>query len=52
MPKVLRGQVATLQSQFNSFHILTESEIAAVPAFRKIHIQTEYAEILALFGHN
>lgn len=57
-------QVATLQSHHNSYHTLTDSEIALVPAFRKLNIQTEmqvveleensaeYAEILALFGHN
>lgn len=55
-------QVANLQSHFNTSQILSEDELAIVPAFKKLGIQTEvlvveleensedYAEALALFG--
>jgi HD-like signal output (HDOD) protein len=55
-------QVANLQSHFNTGQILSEDELATVPAFKKLGVQTEihvveleensedYAEALALFG--
>lgn len=55
-------QVASLQSHFNTDQILSEDELAKVPAFKKLGIQTEidvveleensedYTEALALFG--
>lgn len=55
-------QVALLQSHFNPRHDHTPEELAALPAFRKLGIQTdvevdeldenseEYAEAMAMFG--